>query len=266
MENKTYTNCLPADFWDKSLRECIENNCLDAYAMLARGFWTCENKKDIKGKILLTGINPSYNGLPFDPEKMIESTPFAQLVPCEKRNGFWHKKAKQFGTLWNAETMSYLDLFPVRESSQTLFEIAFKKLSDLRGSILEVTQGIIEEIHPKLIVHANRSSMYYWGINSNDPKDPNDRVNPWMGYEVKRVEIENAPECMKNRLELFPFYEIIGFQDHNNRINKTKPLQGLAGSFIMEYVMGYRNTESTPLLYGPEEWKEIWKWVNSPKM
>lgn len=260
MENKTYTNCLPADFWDKTLRECRNENCLDAYAMLARGFWFCKNGP---GRFLLTGINPSYHG-----EQMLAPTRFNDLVPLEKnKNGFWHKKAKQFGKLWNAETMSYLDLFPVRESSQALFEIAFEKLSDLRGAILEVTQGIIEEIHPKLIVHANRSSMYYWGINSNDPKDPNDRVNPWMGYEVKRVESENAPECMKkdNRLELFPFYEIIGFQDHNNRLNKTKPLQGLAGSFIMEYVMGYRNKESTPLLYGPEEWEEIWNWVNKHK-
>ena len=50
MGNKTYTNCLPADFWNKTLRECRNENCLDAYAMLARGFWTCENK-DIKGRI-----------------------------------------------------------------------------------------------------------------------------------------------------------------------------------------------------------------------
>lgn len=278
MGNKTYTNCLPADFWNKTLRECRNENCLDAYAMLARGFWTCENK-DIKGRILLTGINPSYNGLPFDSEKMIESTPFAQLVPCEKRNGFWHNKAKQFGNLWKDDIMSYLDLFPIRESDQSLFEIAFKELADLRRTVLEVTQVEIESMKPKLIVHANKNSIYYWGIKKDTPieEDAIDKENPWMGYMVKRVtekDYPKLPECLKkyNRLELFPLYEIVGFQENEKRINqKDYPeSSSLEGSFLMEYVMDGRNKKYNGKLYqekenGPKEWTEIWNWVKDLK-
>lgn len=61
MENMNeYIDCIPNDFWVMSLEECHNKNYLDAYSILARGFWCCENKPK-EGKLLLTGINPSYN-------------------------------------------------------------------------------------------------------------------------------------------------------------------------------------------------------------
>ena len=55
MDNKMYQACLPEDFWKMTLEDCYAKNYLDAYSILARGFWCCENKPK-EGKLLLTGI------------------------------------------------------------------------------------------------------------------------------------------------------------------------------------------------------------------
>ena len=143
MDNKMYQACLPEDFWKMTLEDCYAKNYLDAYSILARGFWCCENKPK-EGKLLLTGINPSYNNR--TPDK--PTTPFADL-----KGGFWEKKKEQFGELWNDDTMSYLDLFPIRESDQRHFEQSFdnnEHVRSIRGNILKVTQDAIEEMKPLL--------------------------------------------------------------------------------------------------------------------
>ena len=86
MEKQKYDKCIPDDFWKMTLEDCYAKNYLDAYSILARGFWCCENKPK-EGKLLLTGINPSYNRTL---KKL--TTPFADL-----EGGFWEKKKEQFG-------------------------------------------------------------------------------------------------------------------------------------------------------------------------
>ena len=266
-----YIDCIPNDFWVMSLEECHNKNYLDAYSILARGFWYCKNKPKER-KLLLTGINPSYDGTHYGKD-WIKTRPFADLARLDK-NGFWKKKEQQFGGLWNDDTMSYLDLFPIRESAQSHFEKSFDKdehLCALRGNILKVTQDAIEEMKPLLIVHANKDSLYYWGIKKNTPDgdDANDYEHPWMGYKVKRVTLETYPDlppCMLqyDRLSLFPLYEIVGFVDSDKRINHIER-QETNLKFIMEYVMDDRNPKYKEKLYqqkeGKKEWAEIWKWV-----
>ena len=274
MYNKMYQACLPDDFWDMKLYDCHMNNHLDAYSILARGFWCCENKPK-EGKLLLTGINPSYNNRTLDKP----TTPFADL-----KGGFWEKKKKQFGELWNDDTMSYLDLFPIRESDQRHFEQSFdnnEHVRSIRGNILKVTQDAIEEMKPLLIVHANKDSLYYWGIKKNTPAgdDANDYEHPWMGYKVKRVvkdiskfnskehlvEIKKLPDCMtEERLKKFPLYMIVGYIDNSERINYKRKSTSLEGCFLMEYVMEYRNKEDRDKMYKDTEWAKIWKWVKDP--
>ena len=259
MEKQKYVKCIPDDFWKMTLEDCYAKNYLDAYSILARGFWCCENKPK-EGKLLLTGINPSYNRTLHEP-----TTPFADL-----EGGFWEKKKKQFGKLWNDDTMSYLDLFPIRESDQRHFEQSFdnnEHVRSIRGNILKVTQDAIEEMKPLLIVHANKDSLYYWGIKKNTPAgdDANDYEHPWMGYKVKRVTLETYPDlpsCMlqDDRLSLFPLYEIVGFVDSDKRINHIER-QETNLKFIMEYVMDGRNSKYKGKLYHEEDWVEIWEWV-----
>lgn len=260
MENMNeYIDCIPNDFWVMSLEECHNKNYLDAYSILARGFWYCKNKPKER-KLLLTGINPSYDGTHYGKE-WIKTTPFADLARLDKKNGFWKKKEQQFGGLWNDDTMSYLDLFPIRESAQSHFEKSFDKdehLRALRGKILEVTQDAIEEMKPLLIVHANRASSYYWGLIDDAP---------WMGYKFELVnpaEYDYFPKCMNDeRLRLFPFYKITGFTDDTRRINKEMypNITHLEGCFFMEYVMEYRQKEDQEKMYNTKDWEEIWKWV-----
>lgn len=233
--------------------------------ILDRGFVLCHINNNLSSGILLTGINPSFN-----PKHGVWP---GKLDPQDVINGkgrFWTKKIKQFGDVW--AQISYLDLFPIRESKQEEgFEKTFKSAYALRGALLEITQEEVERLAPKLIVHANRGSMYYWGIKKNTPAgdDANDYEHPWMGYKVKRVTLETYPDlppCMLeyDRLSLFPLYEIVGFVDSDKRINHIER-QETNLKFIMEYVMDDRHPNYKGKLYqqkeGKEEWAEIWKWV-----
>jgi len=259
---------------------------LAAISILLRGFVTCNNDSIEKRPFLLTGINPSFG--PHDGEWKFfpggyDDKPFTfrGAISNSKPQDYWGKKRKQFGYDQKrkefsddlCKTMAYLDLFPIRESDQRLFEQVFKnpKLTKLRADILSITQDAIEAMAPRLIVHANKESLYYWGIKKNTPAgdDANDYEHPWMGYKVKRVTLETYPDlppCMLqyDRLSLFPLYEIVGFIDSDNRINR-KEIQDTNLKFIMEYVMDDRNPKYKGKLYqqkeDKKEWAEIWKWV-----
>ena len=240
--------------------------------ILDRGFVLCHINNNLSSGILLTGINPSFN-----PKHGVWP---GKLDPQDVINGkgrFWTKKIKQFGDVW--AQISYLDLFPVRESKQEEgFEKTFKSAYALRGALLEITQEEVERLAPKLIVHANRGSMYYWGIKKNTPAgdDANDYEHPWMGYKVKRVvkdiskfnskehlvEIKKLPDCMtEERLKKFPLYMIVGYIDNSERINYKRKSTSLEGCFLMEYVMEYRDKKDLDKIYKATEWAEIWKWI-----
>lgn len=245
-----------------------------ALSILLRGYVVCNNYRDVQPekKLLLTGINPSFD--PYDrsadgwelQKGIWPGETHSFKITDDLQGPYWKSKKHDFEKVWN--DISYLDLFPIRETDQLLFENAFKDLIEIRSNFLCITQDAIEEMQPKLIVHSNKESMYYWGLKKNTPigEDANDKVNPWMGYKVRRVTPDkyNLPECMllDNRLELFPLYEIVGFIENENRINNCKHKKtSLKGSFLMEYVMEGRIKKYAGKLYKPGEWEEIWKWV-----
>ena len=255
---------------------------LAALTLLLRGFVTCNNDSIEKRPFLLTGINPSFGSQDgewkFFPGGYDEPFIFRNATNS-KRQDYWGKKRKQFSDDL-CKTMAYLDLFPIRESEQRLFEQVFKnpKLTKLRADILSITQDAIEEMKPRLIVHANRQSMYYWGIKPAQEADvdANDYEHPWMGYKVKRVvkdiskfnskehlvEIKKLPDCMtEERLKKFPLYKIIGYIDNSERINYKRKSTSLEGCFLMEYVMEYRKKEDRDKMYKYTEWVKIWEEV-----
>lgn len=263
---------------------------LAALSLLLRGFVTCNNDSIEKRPFLLTGINPSFgshDGEWFFPGGYKQFT-FRRAISDSKPQDYWGKMRKQFIDDQKrkqfiddlCKTMAYLDLFPIRETNQILFEQVFNnpKLTKLRADILSITQDAIEAMAPRLIVHANRQSMYYWGIKKNTlaGDDANDYEHPWMGYKVKRVvkdlskfsskehlvEIKNLPDCMtEERLKKFPLYKIIGYTDNSERINYKRKSTYLEGCFLMEYVMGYRKKEDQEKMYNPKDWEKIWEWV-----
>ena len=240
-----------------------ENNKSDliATSILLRGFVTCNNDEVEKSSFLLTGINPSFNrGQKYFPKDFDNPFTFRNATSnATKPSDFWFKKKKQFKELCNI--MAYLDLFPIRETDQGIFKQAFAPFNEFMSEILAVTQEAIEIMHPRLIVHANKDSMRYWGSQGD-----------WMGYDLTQVTPEMYrdyfPSCMKrdNRWELFPLYQIKGFQKFNDkRINRIKYPDGtsssLCGSFLMGYVMDDRYKKYKGKLYEYEDWKEIWEWV-----
>ena len=263
---------------------------LAALSLLLRGFVTCNNDSIEKRPFLLTGINPSFgshDGKWFFPGGYKQFT-FRGAISDSKPQDYWGKKRKQFGYDQKrkqfiddlCKTMAYLDLFPIRERDQILFEQVFKnpKLTKLRADILSITQDAIEAMAPRLIVHANRQSMYYWGVKPAQEADvdANDYEHPWMGYKVKRVvkdiskfnskehlvEIKKLPDCMtEERLKKFPLYKIIGYIDNSERINYKRKSTSLEGCFLMEYVMEYRKKEDRDKMYEDTEWVKIWEWV-----
>ncbi len=226
--------------------------------ILRRGFVTCDNDQvQIDSPCLLSGINPSFmKGT--EHEGVIKTFVFAAAIedPENKGNTYWGKKRKQYGRIY--KEMAYLDLFPIRESRQPVFEKVFRENIKLRKDLLEITQKAIEEMHPRLIIHANRASLYYWGFVQEAP---------WMGYVFKRVNPDvysEFPKCMTpERLEMFPFYEITGFSKNSQRINQENYPHdtALQGSFFMEYVMEYRKEEDRQKMYSAKDWEEIWDWV-----
>ena len=255
---------------------------LAALSLLLRGFVTCNNDSIEKRPFLLTGINPSFGShdgkWEFFPGGYAKPFTFRGATNSNSQD-YWGKKRVQFGDDL-CKTMAYLDLFPIRETYQILFEQVFNnpKLTKLRADLLSITQDAIEEMKPRLIVHANRQSMYYWGVKPAQEADvdANDYEHPWMGYKVKRVvkdiskfsskehlvEIKKLPDCMtEERLKKFPLYKIIGYIDNSERINYKRKSTSLEGCFLMEYVMEYRNKEDRDKMYEDTEWAEIWKWI-----
>ena len=251
---------------NKRILDCT-NEFLYAASIFLRGFVTCNNDsfKD-KRPILLTGINPSFPVCESAHPGVVDPFIFADAVKKDQTNRHWGKKRRQFGDLY--KEMAYLDLFPIRETEQQVFEKAFRSMLELRSQLLSITQESIEDLAPRLIVHANRASLYYWGFVSD---------NPWMGYEFEPVTTDkygDLPECMSkyDRATRFRFYRITGFSKNPLRINQDRypKRTALEGSFFMEYIMEYRDREDIKTLYEPEEWKKIWSWVkdhtNSPDM
>lgn len=247
--------------------ECVLNGYTaeseDIKKILNRGLLRCYKPIYDGPRFLLTGINPSFK----DGDRIWPGA-IGECDISKSNDGYWKKKANQFGDIWSQ--VLYLDLFPIRETHQKKgFESAFKKENVFRRDLLEVTQAEIESLQPRLIVQASKDAMYYWGVKKNTHmgEDANDNENPWMGYKVRRVTPEVYPdihECMRldNRLELFPLYEIVGFVDSENRINRQRfKKTTLEGSFLMEYVMDGRNKKYAGKLYKPKEWKDIWSWV-----
>ena len=166
----------------------------DASTIIDRGLVISDNQniKDDK-VILLTGINPSYkeNDKP-------ESYFFCfSSAKDEGKSRYWYKKHKQFGATKESDGdlltnhIAYLDLFPFRETKQPLFEKVFQEFNDFRYDILSVTQKAIHELSPKLIIHANKSSLYYWGLNFDNLQD--DKTNPWLGYHFEKISFNAIP-------------------------------------------------------------------------
>ena len=160
---------LAIDKW-KSEQQHIDKpfklNELDT--ILSRGLWVCAQNP--AHGILLTGINPSYDNNPIEPEHPIK------FKDCSGR--YWNHLKKIMGQFIDKDMVAYLDLFPLRVTKQ-LHEFENYVPRELKAEILRVTKCEIERLRPRLIIHANKTSSFYWGTIVD---------KPWMGYQLAIVE------------------------------------------------------------------------------
>ena len=174
-----------------------------------------------KREILITGINPSCKKS--EEERL-------------QRSFYWDKKIDKNGNSYfrkietileaggiKPNTCSYLDLFCFR-GEQNLIKSFFKEKKhgvEFLAKHLALTQSLIEEIQPKLILVFNREAGYYWGRNAEKKGDSFSNV--WMGYKFELVQPYNNGDSL---------LKIVGFVESNERVARHIKETKLNGSLV----------------------------------
>ena len=159
----------------KKYFEKIENifnyksNNNETTKIINRGFCYSEfNKK----KLLFIGINPSYL-----PNAKLESHYYcveAALNGYKKYYGKFQELAR--GTKYESD-WTYIDLFFFRETEQNKINNIIDNDIDFIISQLRLSNEIINDINPEIIVVCNSGSANFFGINKTINK------NIWLGYD-----------------------------------------------------------------------------------
>lgn len=153
-------------------RECYRLGSSQVEDILKRGIANCYgNPSD---GVLVVGINPSDDNIRKDSDDY-SFTLKDNVFNIERPKGLW----KLFLNIFNApdlrDKVGYLDLFPIRCTSQKEFDTRFKDELQLKVALLKVTQQEIERLRPKVIIILNKRSAAYWGALSKFV---------WMGYHL----------------------------------------------------------------------------------
>lgn len=174
---------------------------------------------DTSKRILFTGINPSYNHekhnpMPYDVHKAVEDYPR------------YYKKFQNIADYCGMENnWTYLDLFYFRATNQKTLDSFLKTEISLKFLCeqLVLTQEILEEIKPKLILVFNKRSHDFWGKNINKKTIPYSNV--WMGYDFESIQI--------NGIENNDDLKIIkGLIESDGRVAKDITKTNLKGTLV----------------------------------
>lgn len=185
------------------------------------------NEQVKEGGIFMFGINPSGSKGP-------EEFDYHKCWDLKEKDKFWDPKhvmmgsnpiKKEYGIDGYDKKCGYLDLFPIRQSSQKRFTANNDKYNELMGQLLSETQDYIEELHPKLIISANQDSFYYWGFEYNKQGK-----GFWMGYN--RIKVE-SPLIGKQDKGYWKLWKITGIEPSG--VNKGRNTTRLLGSYFLQY-------------------------------
>lgn len=137
--------------------------------IISRGF--CYSEFTTK-KLLFVGINPSYlNGANKSSHHYCVSD---AVTAYKKYFGKFQDLVK--GTKYESD-WTYIDLFFFRETDQNKIQNIISNDIDFIISQLKLTNEIINEINPEIIVVCNSGSANFFGINKKDNQ------NIWLGYD-----------------------------------------------------------------------------------
>ena len=145
------------------------------------------------------------------------------------KKGFWNPKHRMMGVY--DKKCAYIDLFPIRNSDQKEFEKNNDTSNNMMGQLLGVTQDYIEALRPKLIIFANATTEYYWGIKRKKDYTKNFEDGFWMDYQFdKNVE---SPLNGKEDKGFWPYSKIIGINPSG--VNKYRNSTNLVGTYFLKY-------------------------------
>ena len=175
--------------------------------ILSRGVYNGELCKH--GGILISGINPSYDG------KAEGELPCNRLTEC---TGKYWKLYVEIANSFSEDMVGYLDVFPLRCTKEAdLLKIV---PVDLKVSLIQKFMQVVEVyIRPNLIIYTNKSTGYLWGT---------DESHPWMGYKLLPIKTD---ERLSAKGDL---YRIIGRQNSASCIypEETRNKCSLVGRYI----------------------------------
>ena len=232
--------------------------------ILERGLYYCNNDTVLTDNILvLCGINPSGDGK--NKGNIIDSYCPFKYAKDQGRSDYWKKKHNQFGGKDSdlvQNHIAYFDLLPLIESEQGLVEKVFKPYNSFRFQLVKITAKAIEDLKPKLIVHANKGSLYYWGLNPSS--FTKDTKRPWLNYSFKEV-TTNCPVLAKYIVRLNKYKEANTEQKLSKEYLHLFEMTGngiKTRNYFMSYIMEnprFNDWQRVQLL-SPEEMQGIWEW------
>ena len=153
----------------------IKTSNNDVQEIINRGY-VCANVEP--NEILFIGINPSYikndkkESFTYDVKQAVNDYPkhykhFQKLLSNTKYKKKW----------------SYIDLFYFRETDQKKVDLIIKNEISFIVEQLRLTNKIIKQINPKIIIVANSKANNYFGINKLLKNG--EYTNIWYGLEFE---------------------------------------------------------------------------------
>ncbi|OFY39341.1 MAG: hypothetical protein A2X18_07245 [Bacteroidetes bacterium GWF2_40_14] len=234
------------DLWKKyeekisESARCIENNQTRERVELLKDVlshkWMYSKVEDCK--ILITGINPSSD----EKNDKKENPPdFFKLKTCP--NPYYKSLIEMVGEL--ITVTDYLDLFTFRKTAQSTISTFLNDPIglDFIAEHLAITQHIIEQLNPYIIIVANKGSWKFWGKIADKDKN-GEFYNIWMGYKYEPVDDELFSVNFSNKSRNYEICKISGLKDEkeggNQRVSKDITETNLVGTIVVfTYMSGY---------------------------
>ena len=140
--------------------------------IVERGYCYSEFQKK---KLLFIGMNPS-----FVKESIVGSHSYCIADALTGYNRHYGKFQDLVKETKYEDDWTYIDLFYFRETEQVKIQEIIKYDTEFLINQLEITNEIIKEINPELIVVCNSGASNFIGINKTD-----DEKNVWLGYDFE---------------------------------------------------------------------------------
>lgn len=225
---------------------------------IKHGISMCLNSDETIGGILISGINPGYNKK-CNKGVFYSFTETMQKEELYKSSSYWRNKEKQFYNKDYSllEKTAYIDLFPFAQSKQKQFMTDINQNVLFQVRTLEITLDEIERLRPKLVIAANTSTSYYWGITDAT----------WLGYNLQKIDKDKMPQCIRNtKLRLYRISGNTGYKPSNQRIGQDKYIHksNLLDSYFIEYGLYDERMKKYPqYLLTPELLKSLYQEILS---